>query len=404
MNIFFLMDAEAGHILPTFKMADNFTDVGYTPIYITLEKQHQLIIDAGYKNLIIFPKEDIEVELINDKKRSSSFNLLIIDGYLDYLIEEFNPCLIVATLFLPWKAFLLSLKYKTPLFVVYSAPELKILEKGPLNQFKDFLEEEFSNFSGLLPMKIYEFLKKECPNFDQANIDKCVNYYFLYHFPLDILLGNVAHDEQTFFIGPHIREEKLEDKALTLILNQIKNKKILYGSLGSQSSIYKEKSLKFYQLLIAMMQEKELLDYHLILSINSDFVKKLTVEEKSVTNITFMNWVSQLQVLKRTQLFITHAGRGGIKEAINAEVPMLAFPMGRDQYENAMLIREKQLGDEMDVDNDDIKQLIYKVKSLIENTTIKNNLNKLNQLFVQQENLKIEVKLLNEILFDSVSI
>lgn len=404
MNIFFLMDDEAGHIFPTFKMADNFIDVGYTSIYITFEKQHQLIIDRGYKNLIIFPKADIKVELINDKKRSSNYNLSIIDGYLDYLMEEFNPCLIVSTLFLPWKAFLLSLKYEVPLFIVYSAPELKILEKGPLNQFKDFLEEEFSNFSGLLPIRIYEFLKKECPNFDQTKIDKCVNYYFLYHFPLDILLGNIIHDDRTFFIGPHIREERFEDKALTSILNRIKKQKIIYGSLGSQSNIYKEKSIKFYQLLIAMMQEKELLDYHLILSINSDFLQVLNVEEKSVHNITFMNWVSQLQVLKSTKLFITHGGRGSLKEAINAEVPMLVFPMERDQYENSMLIREKQLGDKMDVDNVDMKQLIHKVTSLVENTTIKNNLNRLNQLFVQQENLKIEVKLLNEIVYDSVFI
>ena len=396
------MDAEAGHILPTFKIADNFKEVGHTIFYITIEEKHSLIVKNGYENLVIFPNENIKTPLIDDKKRSSEYSLSILDGSLDYLIEEKKPTLIVASLFLPWKAFFLSLKYKIPLFMVYGAPELKILKRGVLNQFKDFLEGDFIHFSGSAPLRIHEFIKEKCPNFNQTKIDQCVEYYFLYYFPLDILIGNIAIDERTFFIGPHIRPIKEYDVSLTKILDSLKEKKIIYASLGSQAHLY-EGGIKFYELLLRVMSHEQMTSFHLILSINNELKIQLNFE-KVPSNISMLNWVNQLQVLENTQVFITHGGRGSIKEAIATGVPMLVAPMGRDQHENATLIQEKKLGYKVDINQITSEQLIDRIIALENNDMIRANLKMTNQQFTEQEGLKIEIELLNKLFFDSYTI
>ena len=399
MTIFFLIDSEAGHILPTFKIADNFIKAGYKVIYISIEERHSLIVENGYENLVIFPNENIITPLINDNKRNCNYSLSIIDGALDYLIEENKPNLLVSTIFLPWKAFLMSLKYNIPLFMVSSAPELKVLRRGNLNQFKDFLEGEFGHFSGSAPLKIFNFIQGKCPDFDQTRIDECIKYYFLYTFPLDVLIDDIKVNEKTFFIGSRIRNTKELNSRVTKILEAVKEKKIIYASLGSQAHLYKE-SMMFYKLLIAVMEHEAMSNFHLIISINEKLEKQLNIKN-SLQNISMLSWVPQLQILERASVFITHGGRGSISEAIITNSPMLVIPMGRDQFENATIIQEKELGYEADINNISTEELVGKIVRLENNNTIKANLKIMNNRFLEKENSKIELQLLEELLFES---
>ena len=95
------------------------------------------------------------------------------------------------------------------------------------------------------------------------------------------------------------------------------------------------------------MSHEQRTSFHLILSINNELKMQLNFK-KAPSNISMLNWVAQLQVLEKTQVVITHGGRGRIKEAIATGVPMLVVPMGRDQHENATLIQEKKLGYKVD--------------------------------------------------------
>jgi MGT family glycosyltransferase len=61
-------------------------------------------------------------------------------------------------------------------------------------------------------------------------------------------------------------------------------------------------------------------------------------------NITAQQIVPQLELLERADVFITHAGMGGLNEAIYFGVPMVAIPQMPEQQMNAGLIAEQGLG------------------------------------------------------------
>lgn len=61
-------------------------------------------------------------------------------------------------------------------------------------------------------------------------------------------------------------------------------------------------------------------------------------------NIELLDQAPQLEMLSRCELFITHGGLGGVKEAILAGVPMLVIPCSFDQHANARRVEFHKLG------------------------------------------------------------
>ena len=64
----------------------------------------------------------------------------------------------------------------------------------------------------------------------------------------------------------------------------------------------------------------------------------------SKPNIRIEKFVPQLNVLKHTDVFITHGGKNSINEALKFGVPMLFFPAGGEQEYNANLIEYLKVG------------------------------------------------------------
>jgi zeaxanthin glucosyltransferase len=54
--------------------------------------------------------------------------------------------------------------------------------------------------------------------------------------------------------------------------------------------------------------------------------------------------VPQIPLLERAALMITHGGLGTVKECIFNDTPMVVFPIGRDQPDNAKRIVHHGLG------------------------------------------------------------
>ncbi|MGL5648737.1 MAG: macrolide family glycosyltransferase [Clostridium sp.] len=127
-------------------------------------------------------------------------------------------------------------------------------------------------------------------------------------------------DESYQFVGPSIFNradfEKFE-------LKNKGNKKLLYISLGTISNENKE----FYQNCFKALKEKK--DLNVIISIGN----KLTVEELGdiPSNFEIYNYVPQLEVLKKVDLFITHGGMNSTSEALYNNVPLIVIPQASDQ-------------------------------------------------------------------------
>ncbi|MFD0593952.1 nucleotide disphospho-sugar-binding domain-containing protein [Catellatospora coxensis] len=65
-------------------------------------------------------------------------------------------------------------------------------------------------------------------------------------------------------------------------------------------------------------------------------------------NVTVAASVPQLDVLAHAAVFVTHAGMGGILEAIRAGVPMLTVPQTPEQEVNALRVAELGVGRPLD--------------------------------------------------------
>lgn len=61
-------------------------------------------------------------------------------------------------------------------------------------------------------------------------------------------------------------------------------------------------------------------------------------------NVHVVDWVPQTLLLQCTQLFITHCGYNGIREAVRFGVPMVTLPQFADQHHNAERVAELGLG------------------------------------------------------------
>ncbi|MGW0576196.1 macrolide-inactivating glycosyltransferase [Streptomyces sp. NPDC002920] len=55
-------------------------------------------------------------------------------------------------------------------------------------------------------------------------------------------------------------------------------------------------------------------------------------------NVEVRSWVTQLAILKQTDLFVTHAGAGGSQEGLATATPMIAVPQAVDQFGNADIL------------------------------------------------------------------
>jgi hypothetical protein len=92
-----------------------------------------------------------------------------------------------------------------------------------------------------------------------------------------------------------------------------------------------------------------------------------TINKNDGYNIRFEDWVPQLTVLAHAsvKLFITHGGLESIHEVLYVGKPSIMVPFFGDQYANAILSRDRGLGDFLNRDTMTSIDVCKKVHNLI---------------------------------------
>ncbi|MCF0142525.1 MAG: hypothetical protein HUJ75_04030, partial [Parasporobacterium sp.] len=108
-------------------------------------------------------------------------------------------------------------------------------------------------------------------------------------------------------------------------------KPLLYTSLGSLFNNWPE----FYKMLFAVVKD---LDINVLCSIGKTL--KEADLEPIPENVTCLAFTPQLEVLAKTEYFITHAGIGSVMEALNFGVPFVAVPQMDEQVFTAHRMQE----------------------------------------------------------------
>jgi MGT family glycosyltransferase len=119
------------------------------------------------------------------------------------------------------------------------------------------------------------------------------------------------------FVGPTLSPQQSDDS-----FPLPSDKRILYISLGT---LFNE-NLRFYR---HCFQAFAGMDLHVVLSVG----KKVPIDRLGAIppNFTVQNFVPQLAVLQRSDLFITHGGMNSVHEALLFGVPLIVVPQAADQ-------------------------------------------------------------------------
>ncbi|MBU3156563.1 macrolide family glycosyltransferase [Clostridium estertheticum] len=162
-----------------------------------------------------------------------------------------------------------------------------------------------------------------------------------------------SFDESFKFIGPSIADRK-ENMSLSLETN---DKKVIYIALGT---IFNN-SIEFYESCFKAFGD---MDVEIIMSVG----KSIDVNTfKSIpSNFVVKNYVSQLEVLKQADLFITHGGMNSTNEGLYYDVPLILIPQFADQPFVARRVAELGAGiiiEKDKVTTEILKQSVVKIFS-----------------------------------------
>ncbi len=161
------------------------------------------------------------------------------------------------------------------------------------------------------------------------------------------------YDNSFIFIGPPIydREENMD-----FPFTRLKNKKVVYISLGT---IFNNTNFKLYNIFFETFAHSDVV---VVMTAYNMDISKFNIPE----NFIVRNYVPQTEILKYTDVAITHAGMNSTSDLLYNEIPFVAIPIGADQP--YMATRVSELGAAISLDkgkltSDILKKSVEKVMS-----------------------------------------
>lgn len=126
-------------------------------------------------------------------------------------------------------------------------------------------------------------------------------------------------DESFNFVGPSIDEVSGKDDFL---LRELDGRRVVYISMGTINN----NCIDFYGKCLEAFGDTEL---KVVMAVG----KKVDIASLGPVagNIIVRNHVPQLEVLKKTDVFISHGGLNSVSEALYYGVPVIAIPQANDQ-------------------------------------------------------------------------
>lgn len=165
------------------------------------------------------------------------------------------------------------------------------------------------------------------------------------------------------FVGPSIRTSDIEIEK--------KRDKLVYISMGTVNN----DMMSFYKTCISALKDT---DYQVIMSVG-DLVS-MDAFGQIPENISVFSYVDQIAVLKKADIFITHAGMNSVSESLYFEVPLIMHPQTTEQ--KGVSERVVELGAGLKPDKADVASVLEAVKRILSDNTYKINAKKISEEFM----------------------
>ena len=415
-NILFISAPIRSHILPSFYLA-NFFSKEYNVIYAVSNKYlEESVITNGFQTVTTSRfRAGIghEIEFIKEIGDKLSFTRLLVSYIknevfvyrkreLEHLIEQIKP-----------EAIILDVYSSTDFLFFHHLKEIKVLFFNPMPSTYQFdgyplisdyfwtvnsqnsRKRKLLNFSLLIkyPKNILlDWIKQQqqVKLFSLSRVpkpfNKVENKYFaafnnvpeILLLPIEFELSPKIKKSYQFYFGLCINEKRIDteidenfEKQWNKILKLKKeNKTIIYCSFGTYFEREDPKLVSFINNL--SLAVNDIPNTILICSVNNNIGYFPQIQD----NILFFSKVPQLDVLRISDVFITHGGMGGIKEGIYFEVPMLVYPidLNYDQCGNSLKVEHHKLGLRGFIGFDKKENIKNKLLTLLYDQSFKENI------------------------------
>lgn len=406
IDVLIFPDFETGRVYPTFKMAQNLKNAGYRVAYIGIPNVMKTVAKQGFETHVIF--EDLYPEGCLDQVKANGMVAteledlhipMIVKGKLDTIFNQLKPELLVCSghVLLESLAFHYRYGFKQvtywphlPFNIADQLSEANLLVSDLITELGlvKVLDANPNTLKGLMMI-----LKEEGAPFTSmaqlvAPMRKWAN---LMLYPKAFEINRTVDDSREIYLGPGLlKTVKKTETELAAFLPKKKQQQLIFASMETQAAMYPEKATKVFNLLVECMQQPQLANFHLTLAVGG-FVGHDAFHNLP-ENISVHNWVPQIDVLQYASMAIISAGLELTKECIAYDVPILAIPMGGNQYDNAMRIDHHKLGLEVDIDNANIPQVLDLILRVNHVATFREGLAEMRKIFLEEDAKQLEVQ------------
>ncbi|MGG3564023.1 macrolide family glycosyltransferase [Neobacillus rhizosphaerae] len=326
-RVLFINAGSEGHINPTIGVVQELISRGEEVVYFTIEAFRERIEKTG-----------ATVRTLDGQKIIKAF----ISGGRTYLLERINGLLLTADIVIP--SVLEQIEGEHFDYIIHDSMFgcgrllAQILKLPAINSCTSFAQtkESFDNMleqlSNNIPTEVGKQINDEYQSLtamvrEKYNVDIHSPYeVFCNPAPLTIVyttrefqpLGE-TFDQTYKFIGPSVSTRVIQDN---FDLAAIKGKSLIYISLGTVFN----QAIDFYKLCFDAFRNSH---HTVVMSIGNQ--TPLNDLGEIPQNFIVEKYVPQTEVLKYTELFITHGGMNSTNEGLYYGVPLIVIPQSADQ-------------------------------------------------------------------------
>lgn len=390
-KVLFLSIPAHGHVNPTLGLVNELIKQGEEITYFCSEDFKEKIEKTGAE----FKSYKVEANLFERKLNTP--NDMQIDKLFDYINEMLKSSDKII------KDILNQIKDKKFDYIMYTAmfpfgnAIAQILKIPSVSSFAVFAtpkelmaqDKELMNEELIRNHPVINTYKKVSKQLKEVyNVEMPDNMIELFFNKGDINIAYtskyfVAHteyyDDSFKFIGPPIYDRK---ENLDFPFEKLEGKKVVYISLGT---VFNNTNSKLYDIFFKTFA-------------NTDAVVVMTAYNIDLSefdipdNFILRNYVPQSEILKYTDVAITHAGMNSTSDLLYNNVPFVAIPIGADQP--YMAGRSAELGATISLDKDKITPEILKdsVKKVLTDPSYLENIKKISDSFKQTGGYKKAVE------------
>jgi MGT family glycosyltransferase len=389
-KVLFLNIPAHGHVNPTLGLVDELVRQGEEVTYFCseefrekIEKTGAIFKSYGEKSNLFKSKHSMSQDINIDGLLNRINEILISsEEIIQYILEQING------IKFDYIAYGSMFYYGNIISQILKVPAISSFAVFATQ--KDFISKGFPSLSEELPKNhaVMDNYKKTSTSLNQKYNVKMPKMKDLFFNKGDLNIAYTSkffishieyYDNSFIFIGPPIYDRK---ETIDFPFEKLKDQKVVYISLGT---VFNNTDSKLYDIFF-----RTFADYNaiVVMSAYNIDVSKFHIPK----NFIVKNYVPQSEILKYTDVAITHAGMNSTSDLLYNNVPFVAIPIGADQP--YMAARVSELGAAISVDKDNLTTEILRtsVEKVLTDPSYLENIKKISASFKEAGGYKKAVE------------